>query len=122
MPESGEAVTRRGTVNDDYYATGGTVDFNAVFSGDVVVAGGELFIGHHIKGDVIAAGNITIDANIGDDLIASSRRLLSVSIVIILLGLLQLIPVIGGLFIFALLLLGLGAVIMHLKNSYSQSG
>lgn len=89
MPESGETVTRRGTVNDDYYAAGGTVDINAVISGDVVTAGGELYIGHHIKGDVIAAGgsvhlrgdvlddirvaggDINIEANIGDDLIAS---------------------------------------------------
>ena len=93
MPESGETVTRRGTVNDDYYAAGGTVDINAVISGDAVIAGGELFIGHNIKGDVIAAGgsvqlrgdiqddvrtaggDISIDANIGDDLIASGGRI-----------------------------------------------
>lgn len=93
VPESGETVTRRGTVNDDYYAAGGTVDINAVISGDIVIAGGELFIGHHIKGDVIVAGgsvhirgdiqddvraaggDITIDANIGDDLIAGGGRI-----------------------------------------------
>lgn len=93
MPESGETVTRRGTVDDDYYAAGGTVDINARISGDVVVAGGELFIGHHIKGDAIVAGgsvhfrgdiqddvrtaggDIMIDANIGDDLIASGGRI-----------------------------------------------
>ena len=39
MPESGETVTKRGAVNDDYYAAGGTVDINAIISGDVVVAG-----------------------------------------------------------------------------------
>jgi len=93
MPESGETVTRRGTVNDDFYAAGGTVDINAVISGDVVVAGGDLYIGHHIKGDAIVAGgsvhlrgdieddvrtaggDITVDANIGDDLIASGGRI-----------------------------------------------
>lgn len=93
MPESAEIVTKRGTVDDDFYAAGGTVDINAVIVGDVVVAGGELFIGHHIKGDVIVAGgsiqlrgevqddvrgaggDILIDANIGDDLIASGGRL-----------------------------------------------
>ena len=93
MPESGEMVTKRGTVDDDFYAAGGTVDINALISGDVVVAGGELFIGHNIKGDVIAAGgsvnlrgdiqddvrtaggDISIDANIGDDLIASGGRI-----------------------------------------------
>ena len=55
IPESGEMVTRLGTVNDDYYAAGGSVDINTVISGDIVLAGGELIIGHHIKGDVIAA-------------------------------------------------------------------
>ncbi len=93
MPESGEMVTKRGSVDDDYYAAGGTIDINALISGDVVVAGGELFIGNHIKGDVIAAGgsvdlrgdieddvrtaggDLTIDANIGDDLIASGGRI-----------------------------------------------
>jgi cytoskeletal protein CcmA (bactofilin family) len=93
MPESGEMVTKRGSVDDDYYAAGGTIDINALISGDVVVAGGELFIGNNIKGDVIAAGgsvdlrgdiqddvrtaggDITIDANIGDDLIASGGRI-----------------------------------------------
>jgi cytoskeletal protein CcmA (bactofilin family) len=93
MPESGETVTKRGNVEDDYYAAGASVDIDAVVSGDVVTAGGELYIGHHIKGDVIAAGgsirlsgniqddvrvaggDITIDANIGDDLIASGGRI-----------------------------------------------
>ena len=93
MPESGEVVTKRGTIDDDFYAAGGTVDINAVIAGDVVAAGGDLFIGHHIEGDVIAAGgtvtirgeilddvrtaggDITVDANIGDDLIASGGRI-----------------------------------------------
>ena len=93
MPESGEVVTKRGTVDDDFYAAGGTVDIDAVVAGDVVAAGGDLFIGHHIEGDVIAAGgtitirgevlddvrtaggDITVDANIGDDLIASGGRI-----------------------------------------------
>jgi cytoskeletal protein CcmA (bactofilin family)/uncharacterized membrane protein len=93
MPDSGETVTRRGTVDDDYYAAGGTVDINAIISGDVVTAGGELYIGHHVKGDVIAAGgsiqlrgdvlddvrmaggDISIEADIGDDLIASGGRI-----------------------------------------------
>jgi hypothetical protein len=48
------------------------------------------------------------------------RRILSVAIVIILLGLIQLIPVIGGLLIFILLLFGLGAVALQLHNNYKQ--
>ena len=93
MPESGETVSKRGSIEDDFYAAGGTVDINAVVAGDVVAAGGDLFIGHRIEGDVIAAGgtvriqgevlddvrtaggDITIDSNIGDDLIASGGRI-----------------------------------------------
>ena len=93
MPESGEMVSKRGTIDDDFYAAGGTVDINAVVAGDVVAAGGDLFIGHHIEGDVIAAGgtvtirgevlddvrtaggDITVDSIIGDDLIASGGRI-----------------------------------------------
>jgi len=93
MPESGETVSKRGTIDDDFYAAGGTVDINAVVAGDVVAAGGDLFIGHHIEGDVIAAGgtitirgevlddvrtaggDITVDSIIGDDLIASGGRI-----------------------------------------------
>ena len=92
MPEYGEIVTQRGSVDDDYYAAGGNIDINALISGDAVIAGGELFIAHHIKGDVIAAGgsinlrgdiqddvrvaggDILIDASIGDDLIATGGR------------------------------------------------
>jgi len=87
--EAGETVTKHGTVNDDYYAAGGTVDIDADIAGDAVVSGGELFIGHRIQGDVMAAGGsvnirgdilddvrtaggeINIDATIGDDLIAA---------------------------------------------------
>ena len=93
MPESGETISKRGNIDDDFYAAGGTVDINAVVAGDVVAAGGDLFIGHRIEGDVIAAGgtvtirgevlddvriaggDITVDGNIGDDLIASGGRI-----------------------------------------------
>lgn len=87
--DTGETVTKRGVVNDDYYAAGGTVNIDADIGGDLVVSGGDLFIGHRIQGDVMAAGGsvnirgeilddvrtaggaINIDANIGDDLIAA---------------------------------------------------
>ena len=55
------------------------------------------------------------------DVTTTGRRLLSVSIAIILLGLLQLIPVLGCLLVFALLLLGLGAEILQLHYVYRQS-
>lgn len=87
--DTGETVTKRGTVNDDYYAAGGTVNIDADIAGDAVVSGGDMFIGRRIQGDVMAAGgsvnirgeilddvrtaggNINIDAAIGDDLIAA---------------------------------------------------
>ena len=93
MPATGETVTQRDTVGDDYYAAGNTVDINTVISGDVVVAGGDVFIGHDIEGDAMVAGgsvnlrgsiqddvrtaggDITVAANIGDDLIASGCRI-----------------------------------------------
>jgi hypothetical protein len=84
-----ETVTKRGSVDDDYYAAGGTVYIDFRVAGDVIAAGGELFIGHRIEGDLMAAGgsirvrgevkddvrisggDLTIDAIIGDDLAAS---------------------------------------------------
>lgn len=87
--DADETVSKRGVVDDDYYAAGGVIDIDAEVSGDVVVAGGELFIGRRIEGDVMAAGgavkirgeveddvrisggDLYIDAAIGDDLAAS---------------------------------------------------
>jgi len=92
-PEADETVTKRGTVNDDYYAAGGIVDIDANIVGDVVVSGGELFLGKKILGDVIAAGGtihlrgvmqddvriaggeINIDATINDDLAAAGGEI-----------------------------------------------
>jgi len=87
--DADETVTKRCSVDDDYYAAGGVLDIDADITGDVIVAGGELYIGHRIEGDVIAAGgsikirgevkddirisggDLNIDAIIGDDLAAS---------------------------------------------------
>ena len=55
------------------------------------------------------------------DISTTGRRFISVSLAIIVLGLLSNIPLIGGLLIFVLLLLGLGAVMMQLKEVYGQS-
>jgi len=84
--DADETVSKRGIVDDDYYAAGGDVDIDAEVSGDVIVAGGELNIGHRIDGDIMAAGgtirirgevkddvrisggDLYIDANVGDDL------------------------------------------------------
>jgi len=92
--DAGETVTKRGNIDDDYYAAGGVVDIDAEVAGDVIVAGGELYIGHLIEGDVIAAGGtlkirgeikddirisggeLNIDATIGDDLAASGGSII----------------------------------------------
>jgi cytoskeletal protein CcmA (bactofilin family) len=55
------------------------------------------------------------------DVTTTARRFVSVSAAIILLGLLSNIPLIGGLLNFVLLLLGIGAVMMQLKQLYGQS-
>lgn len=91
--DAGETVTKRGAIDDDYYAAGGTVDIDADIAGDLVVSGGELFIGQRIQADAMAAGgsvnikgeilddvrtaggDITIDANIGDDLMAAGGEI-----------------------------------------------
>lgn len=87
--DAGDSVSRRGTVNDDYYAAGGTVNVDADVKGDVIVAGGTVSVGHRISEDVamaggtltlrgevlddarVAGGNLSIDARIGDDLMAA---------------------------------------------------
>jgi cytoskeletal protein CcmA (bactofilin family) len=56
------------------------------------------------------------------DVSTTRRRLFSVSIAIIILGLIQLIPFLGGLLVFALMLSGLGAAVLQIKDMYSQSG
>ena len=56
------------------------------------------------------------------DIRTTRGRLFSVSLAIFVVGLFRLIPVIGGLLIFILLLLGLGAVTLQLKELYRQSG
>ncbi len=96
MQEADETVTKRGTINDDYYAVGGTIDIDADITGDVLACGGDLSIGRHIQSDVmacggsvnirgeilddvrVAGGDIYIDAIIGDDL-ASAGGAINVS-------------------------------------------
>lgn len=66
--DTGDTVTRRGTVDDDYYAAGGTVDIHADIKGDVMAAGGTVTIGQRVSGDVMAGGGtVTIRAEVLDD-------------------------------------------------------
>jgi len=83
--EFGESVTRSGTVKEDIYLAGSTVNLSVVAEGDVIAAGGNLNIGDEIKGDALlaggsvmirgklrddvraAGGTVTLDAEVGDD-------------------------------------------------------
>ena len=87
--DSGDIVDRRGSLNDDYYAAGGTVTIDARVNGDVIAAGGTVVVGNRVQQDVMVAGgtvtvqgrvqddvraaggNVTIDAQIGDDALVS---------------------------------------------------
>lgn len=91
--DASETVTKRGAVNEDYYAAGGTVDIDAVVIGDVVAAGGDLYIGKQVQGDVMAAGgtiritgevyddirtaggDVEVDALIGDGLVVAGGKI-----------------------------------------------
>lgn len=91
-PDMDERVVKQGVVNDDYYAAGETINIDADVAGDVVISGGDLFIGHRIQGDLmavggsinlrgkilddvrIAGGEINIDASIGDDFFAAGGK------------------------------------------------
>jgi hypothetical protein len=67
--ESGETVTKRGTVDEDFYVAGGTVDIDAIVIGDIVAAGGDIYIGKQVQGDVMAAGGkIRISGDVFDDI------------------------------------------------------
>jgi cytoskeletal protein CcmA (bactofilin family) len=56
------------------------------------------------------------------DVSTNGRRFISVALAIVVIGLLSNIPLLGGLLVLTLLLSGLGAVVMQLKDAYSQTG
>lgn len=66
----GETVTKRGTILEDIYLAGGTVDVSADVHGDVTAAGGRVLIGQRVTGDILAAGG-TVD--IGGDVLDDVR-------------------------------------------------
>jgi cytoskeletal protein CcmA (bactofilin family) len=70
--EFGESVTRSGTVKEDIYLAGSTVNLAVVAEGDVTAAGGNLTIGDEIKGDaLLAGGSVTIRGKLRDDVRAA---------------------------------------------------
>ena len=97
LQDSGDVVDRRGSVNDDYYAAGGTVTIDADVKGDVTAAGGTLVIGNRVRQDVMVAGgtvtvrgqvqddvraaggDVTIDAKVGDDALVAGGNIMLTS-------------------------------------------
>jgi cytoskeletal protein CcmA (bactofilin family) len=70
--EFGESVTRSGTVTEDIYLAGSSVNLAVVAQGDVIAAGGNLTIGDEIKGDaMLAGGSVTIRGKLRDDVRAA---------------------------------------------------
>lgn len=66
--EAGDTIIKQGTIKEDLYLAGGTVDVLANVEGDVIVAGGQVTVENNVSGDVMAAGgNVVIRARVGDD-------------------------------------------------------
>src|SRR5918992_3133592 len=60
------------TVDDDLYATGGTINVNGIVNGDLVAAGGTINIRGAINGDVVAAGgSVMVNGMVRDSVRAS---------------------------------------------------
>lgn len=66
--QTGEAVRIQGTISEDVYAAGATVDVHARVHGDVIVAGGRVTVSDHVTGDVMAAGGaVAVRGDVDDD-------------------------------------------------------
>jgi cytoskeletal protein CcmA (bactofilin family) len=66
--EVGETVTKEGTIREDVYLAGRSVEVRAQVEGDVVAAGARVSIEDRVRGDVLAAGGaVTVRATVEDD-------------------------------------------------------
>jgi hypothetical protein len=64
----GDTIVKRGTILEDIYLAGGTVDVKADVQGDVVAAGGSVLIGQRVTGDILAAGgSVDVGGDVLDD-------------------------------------------------------
>jgi len=71
---SGEYISVNSPIDDDVFATGGTVNINAPISG-AVIAGGTVNINAPVSGDVFAAGGqVNVNSNIGGKIVAAGGR------------------------------------------------
>lgn len=70
--EAGDNVIKEGTIKEDLYLAGGTVDVLADVTGDVIAAGGTVTVDNAVSGDVIVGGGtVAIRARVGDDVRAA---------------------------------------------------
>jgi cytoskeletal protein CcmA (bactofilin family) len=73
--EAGDVVVIRGSMDDDVYVAGRSVDVAAEVQGDVTAAGQSVSIDQRVTGDVLAAGEtVTILARVQDDVRAAGRN------------------------------------------------
>jgi len=64
----GEEVFSSSTINDDYYAAGGTVLMKSDVNGDMIIAGGRITVDSKVSQDLaLAGGEITVLGEVGDD-------------------------------------------------------
>ncbi len=72
--EAEEVVIKRGTIEDDIYVAGRSVDVQAQVQGDVTAAGKRVSIDELVTGDVMVAGEtVTVRAQVQDDVRAAGR-------------------------------------------------
>jgi hypothetical protein len=70
--ETGVTVVLRGTLTDNVYVAGGTIDVLADLERDPVGAGGTISLRQLVKGDVIVAGrSVIVTGRVGDDIRAA---------------------------------------------------
>ncbi|MDH3526919.1 MAG: hypothetical protein OEN52_10460 [Gammaproteobacteria bacterium] len=75
--EAGEVVIVRGTIEEDIYVAGRSVDVVAEVQGDVAAAGQRVSIDQSVAGDVLAVGeSVTVRAQVQDDVRAAGRSLI----------------------------------------------
>lgn len=72
---SGDQVSVDSPVDDDIFATGGTIDINAPVAG-VVIAGGTININAPVNGDVfVAGGQISINSDVKGKIVAAGGNI-----------------------------------------------
>lgn len=70
--ESGGTIAKPGTIREDVYLAGRSVEVREQVAGDVVAAGVRVSIENRVRGDVLAAGGaVTVRATVDDDVRAA---------------------------------------------------